>query len=307
MILSSSVARAKLLLLASCLMASPALAQVPSQPVPGSIYQQPGTYQQPVQYGQPQSGSVDPASAAGLSMRIGELEERVRQLNGQVEQLSHMVRTLQGQQGGPSADAGSRSSATVMSQPQGTGDADFYEGAPGRGEPPQILGQLPAGGLDLSGALDQPTGGYGAPSAQGGQGGGTQLAAAPSGDPRSDYDTAYGHVLRGEFDVAEASFRQFVDTYPDNELTGNAQYWLGESLFARGRYRDAADAFLAGYTEHPESAKAPDSLFKLGMSLKELGERDAACASLSEISRKFPEAPAAVRERAQSEMDKSGC
>jgi tol-pal system protein YbgF len=184
------------------------------------------------------------------------------------------------------------------------------------GAPPQNLGQVPGQPLDLSSALGQPLPEsqqqqtLGAPTlgtpVQGGQQN-PQLVLAPSSDPKDAYDLSYGYILRGEFDLAEASFKQFLTQFPNDPLAGNAQYWLGESLFARGSYRDAADAFLKGYSDYPASAKAPDSLYKLGMSLKELGQAEAACSSFSEIARRYPNAPQAVRERARSEMQKSGC
>ncbi len=67
-----------------------------------------------------------------------------------------------------------------------------------------------------------------------------------------------------------------------------AAYWLGESLFQRQRYRDAAEAFLNVSTKYETSPKAPDALFRLGQSLAALGEKEAACASLGEVVRKFP-------------------
>lgn len=262
----------------------------------------------------------DPASAAALSMRIAQVEEQMRHLNGQIEQMAHVLRQLEQRLGiasggddfrlRDSAGTGweTRSDAGGWQPPLVDPEADGLP-EPGAGEPPRILGQVPGRPLDLTGALDPP-GGFGQPDGHSGHepAAGEQTAALPlSGVPRDDYDTAYGYILRGDFAGAEQGFRQFMSHYPDNELAGNAQYWLGESLFARARYRDAADAFLAGYTEYPDNAKAPDSLFKLGLSLKELGQRDAACATLAEIDRRYPNAPQAVRERARSEIEKSGC
>lgn len=251
----------------------------------------------------------DPTSAASLSMRISQVEEQMRHLNGQIEQMAHTIRQLERQFGhAPSV------SEADSQFPGGGGwqvDTEAAQGLDrlpeqGQGEPPRILGQVPGQPLDLSDTLDLP-GGFGEGS-EGGSGDADQFAALPvSGEPRRDYDTAYGYILRGEFAAAEQGFQQFLEHYPEDELAGNAQFWLGESLFARARYRDAADAYLVGYTEYPDGAKAPDSLFKLGLSLKELGQREAACATLTEIDRRYPNAPQVVRERAHSELDKSGC
>lgn len=277
-----------------------------------------------------QSG-YDPASAANMSLRITTLEDQIRQLNGQVEQLTFQLRQMQDMMRRMSEDTEYRfqemghggvpaNAPSVAGQPH----VMQYPQQPS-GQPQMLgqgLGQAPTGApvqgagqpLDLSQALGQPgTLGLGQPGQQGQILGappqplGAQLVAAPTNSPKDAYDLSYGYILRGEFDLAEASFRDFLTRFPGDELAGNAQYWLGESLYARGNYRDAADAFLKGFNNYPDSAKAPDSLYKLGMSLKELGQTDAACSTFAELPRRYPRAPQAVQERARSEMQKSGC
>lgn len=128
-----------------------------------------------------------------------------------------------------------------------------------------------------------------------------------TGDPRTDYDEAYSHAVNGDYATAEQGFRTFLESYPDDQLAANAQYWLGESLFAQQNYREAADAFLKTYTDHPGSSKSPDSLLKLGMSLRGLGESDAACATFSELLNKYPNAAPAVLSQARDERRLAQC
>ena len=96
-----------------------------------------------------------------------------------------------------------------------------------------------------------------------------------AGDPQRRLRARLQRILTGDYDVAETGFRQFLAIYPDDARAPDAQYWLGESLFARGDYREAADEFLSGYKAYPQSGKAPDTLLKLGLSLAGLGEREA--------------------------------
>jgi len=42
------------------------------------------------------------------------------------------------------------------------------------------------------------------------------------------------------------------------------KYWLGESLFQRQRYRDAAETFLTVSTSTKSTSRAPDALLRLG-------------------------------------------
>jgi tol-pal system protein YbgF len=86
-----------------------------------------------------------------------------------------------------------------------------------------------------------------------------------------------------------------------------AQYWLGESMYQRQRYRDAAEAFLGVSTKFETSARAPDALLRLGQSLAAMGEREAACASLAEVSRKYPRASVAVRQGVEREQKRVRC
>ncbi|TYC52046.1 tol-pal system protein YbgF [Rhodobacterales bacterium] len=128
-----------------------------------------------------------------------------------------------------------------------------------------------------------------------------------SGDPRTDYDEAYSHAVNGDYAAAEQGFRTFLENYPDDELAANAQYWLGESLLSQQNYREAADAFLKTYTDHPGSKKSPDSLLKLGVSLRGLGEGQAACATFSELLNKYPNAAPAVLTQARDERRRAQC
>src|SRR5262249_5295384 len=124
----------------------------------------------------------------------------------------------------------------------------------------------------------------------------------PSQTPRDEFDLAYGYVLRKDYALAEDSFRNFLTKYPSDRLAGDATYWYGESLFQRQRFRDAAEAFLNVSTKFESNSRAPDALLRLGQSLAALGEKEAACASLGEVLRKFPRATAAVRQGVDREQ-----
>ncbi len=141
------------------------------------------------------------------------------------------------------------------------------------------------------------------PSATGAQ----QMVMAPSNTPKDEYDLAYGYVLRKDYALAEESLRGFIKKYPNDRHAADAGYWLGESLFQRQRYRDAAETFLEVSTRHEKSARAPESLLRLGQSLAALREKDAACATLAEIPRKYPRAAANVKQSVEREQKRVGC
>ncbi len=137
---------------------------------------------------------------------------------------------------------------------------------------------------------------------------GEQLATLPpSATPRDEYDMAHGYMLHKDYALAEQAFRDFLRKHPDEKLVPEAQYWLGESLFQRQRYRDAAESFLAVSTKFERSGKAPDALLRLGQSLAALNQKEAACATLAEVGRKFPRASASVKRGVTQEQKRAHC
>jgi tol-pal system protein YbgF len=137
---------------------------------------------------------------------------------------------------------------------------------------------------------------------------GAQLATLPpSGSPKDEYDMAYGYVLHKDYALAEQAFRDFLRKYPDEKLVPDAQYWLGESMFQRQRYRDAAESFLAVSTKFEHAGKAPDALLRLGQSLAALNQKEAACATLAEVARKYPRASASVMRGVAQEQKRAHC
>lgn len=137
---------------------------------------------------------------------------------------------------------------------------------------------------------------------------GQQLATLPpSASPQDEYDMAYGYVLHKDYSLAEQAFRDFLRKYPNEHLVPDAQYWLGESLFQQQRYRDAAESFLAISTKFEHSGKAPDSLLRLGQSLAAMNQKEAACATLAEVGRKYPRASAGVKRGVTQEQKRAHC
>jgi tol-pal system protein YbgF len=247
--------------------------------------------------------SASPAyrtTAGGDGARVESLENQVRTLSAQVQQLSDQVRSLGGNP--------RRSEYTPPSAPGSSSDFGSTTVSQNDAIGGMIAGEAPA--ISSGPPIPDAGGGISTPSA-----GATPVpvvtaALPPAGDgsnPKQLYETAYGYLLQRDYGAAEAAFDDFLKRHPSDSLSGNAQYWLGESHFVRGQYKAAASAFLKGYQTYGQSQKAPDSLLKLAMSLDRLGQRDAACSSYAELNIKFPNAPQSVKARAQSERQRVGC
>jgi tol-pal system protein YbgF len=265
--------------------------------------------------GQPQQQQpMQQGSASDLGLRLNQLENQMRQMNGRIEQLEHQNRQLQEQVG---RGGGAGGSAAPSAAPQRSGQAAPPPPVPpqnssagsGPGAPPQNLGTLPGGGA---------TGGSGPlvlapPTVAGASGGdvrdtpgGVAPIAAPTNSPDDEYALATGFLQRKDYDLAEVSFRQFTESHPQDRRVGDALYGLGESFYQRGQHRDAIEPFLTVVTDHAGSARAPESLLRLGQSLAQIGEKENACATFGEIEKKYPRATNTKAQGAR-ERQRLGC
>ena len=129
----------------------------------------------------------------------------------------------------------------------------------------------------------------------------------PEASPLEQYEFATSFLKVGDYNMAERAFREFVDINPDNDLSGNAQYWYAETFRIRQLYTDAASAYLEGYQKYPKSEKAPINLLKLGVSLVQIGEKDQGCLMIAGVKKQYPNATQSVLQKAKYEEKKFEC
>jgi tol-pal system protein YbgF len=125
--------------------------------------------------------------------------------------------------------------------------------------------------------------------------------------PEALYNQAYGALQRKEYATAEKDFRAFLEANPSHKLSPNAQYWLGESYFARGNYKAASAVFAESYQKFPKATKAPDSLLKLGLSLSQQKRDKDACTVLRQLAKEYPKASGTIASRTEDELEKLKC
>jgi tol-pal system protein YbgF len=206
---------------------------------------------------------------------------------------------------GDAFDPAANPSAPGAPRPLGTSTA--------ANEPPPPISDAPGprqigAPLDLSTPIPRPPGDLPPPPPSNPSGtGAMQATLPPANTPKDQYDLAYGYVLHKDYALAAEGFRGFLRQYPTDRLAPEAQYWLGESLFQQQQYRDAAESFLAVSTKYETTARAPEALLRLGQSLAALGEKEAACASLGEVLRKYPHASSSVKQAVDREQKRGHC
>lgn len=268
-------------------------------------------------------------------LRVGQLEEEIRRLNGRIEELSFQIIQMQERMRQNQEDAEFRFQALEGTAPAGgstppsNGTSDSGAGQQGALTPPSqdttgstagatggtTTGTASAGGTapdagslgqmifdgqgNLSTTLNEDT--------VGANGSGAATASLSADNPDALYAEAYNLVLAGDYPEAEAAFQDYIDIYPDGDRAADANFWLGESQFSQGNFNDAARTFLNAHQNHEGSEKAPEMLLKLGMSLAALENRETACATYREVLSRYPDVSAAVRDKVLREQDSAGC
>lgn len=259
--------------------------------------------------GAPEAGA-EGGGAADIEVRMERLEQQMRDLTGRVEEMTNRV---------------DRIGRRVARIGGGNGGAERL----GRSAPPAFGAmappRLPAAGLTPPAAgLAPPEAGVpGSPedtltpptplvprSADRGGAGGPHPPSGgvlPSGPASKQYNFAFGLLKEADYPAAEEALRSFVQQHPDSALAGDAQYWLGETYYARRQYHQAAGAFAEGYRRYPKGPKAAEDLLKLGMSLARSGGRRNACLAFAQLAHDFPHSGGAVKARAAAERKRLGC
>ena len=286
-------------------------------------------------------GDLGRPIAARLELRISQLEGQIRSLTGQIEQVGFQINQVSRKLDGLTNDVYARlerleqqavvpgaglaspadlqqqvgeapgqapeqpaiaSLSTARTQAPSTTGGQLASGEAGS----QVIGSVPASSLEA--LRQQAAQGTLQPGAAAQQPQATQSASAGQfANAKAQYDHAFGLLSQANYPAAEQALGAFLASHPQDPLAGNAKYWLGETQYVRGQYREAAVTFAEGFQQYPNSAKAPDNLLKLAKSLSALGQNEDSCGTLNELLRRYPKAPANVLQQAQRERQRLSC
>ena len=130
--------------------------------------------------------------------------------------------------------------------------------------------------------------------------------------PQDVYQAAYIDISKGSYSLAIAGFREFLRRYPDHDLAGNAQYWIGEAYLSLARGYGASDQdkateslnqavleFRKVLANYPRGEKVATAVYKEALALIELKQPQIAQQRLQYLVDNFPQAEEAplARER----------
>ncbi|HWT10336.1 MAG TPA: hypothetical protein VN329_14315 [Roseomonas sp.] len=212
--------------------------------------------------------------AQQLLARVGELEEQVRRMRGQLDVAENANRRL---------------SEDVEKL---RGDMDFR------------LQQLEGGGRP---AAPRPLQGPAAAQAPAPH----QAPAPPPQQPgprTAERAIAEGQAALGRQDyaAAEAAAREVLQGRPGPRAQ-DANLLLGEALLGRRQFQNAALAFNDAYNVNRRSSRAPEALLGLANSFQGFGARREACDTLDQLRSDFTQLPNALAQRVADSRRRAQC
>ena len=214
-------------------------------------------------------GGESDKQVSALSRQVDSLSETLTTLTGRVDELSTRLDTLTRQlrTGQAPATSGSAAPRPPSAAPSGTA----VPASPGTAAPGPVAA-VP------------------------------QRPSAASLQPQDIYQAAYIDFSKGSYSLAIAGFREFLRRYPDHELAGSAQYWIGEAYLSLARgfsdsgqndkstesLEQAVQEFKKVLANYPRADKVPTALYKEALALIDLKQPAQAQARLQYLVDNFP-------------------
>ena len=230
------------------------------------------------------------ASLIAAAQRIDRLEEEVRDLTGQVEELTYKLGR---------ADAQIASMSSLLAG-EGPGDEAFTD-----------LGTTSDGRFGEAAGETAPAGATGGPVDLTGAGRAADPADAVAVElpfnPEAAFEYADAFLLSSDYASASAAFALFVDSFPDHPRASDAQFRIGEIALATGDNPAAAEAFIKHIQTYPNDPRTPEAYVKLGSAFARMGENGEACKVLGAMNAKFSNISTELRARADRERARAEC
>jgi TolA-binding protein len=174
------------------------------------------------------------------------------------------------------------------------------------------LSSLPQGGIPAGAAPSGPP--QAAPNASPNQGtapdSGTDNqppSTSPSGPPPTNtqpsagdmYRGAYADYISARYSLASSEFTDLIKAYPDDNLSGNGWYYLGEMQMRTHKPTLAIKDYDQVLTRYVDNAKVPAALLHKAQALIDTHQNEAAERELHSLIQRFPVSPEASQARAK--------
>jgi tol-pal system protein YbgF len=127
-----------------------------------------------------------------------------------------------------------------------------------------------------------------------------QQAPQPQAPPVNDlYQGGLRDYNSARYDLAAGEFGDVLKNYPQDDLAGNAQFYIGEIAYRQGKYADAIKAYNVVLQQFAGNPKAPAAALRKGEAELSLDQRDAGIRDLRGLISRYPQTPEASQARSR--------
>ncbi|MGK2907585.1 MAG: tol-pal system protein YbgF [Desulfuromonadales bacterium] len=121
------------------------------------------------------------------------------------------------------------------------------------------------------------------------------LSASPAqgeGSATEVYLQAFGDYASGRYQIAIQGFETFMQRFPNNSYSSNAQFWLADCYFNQQQYPLAIQEFERVLKNYSNAPKSPDALLKIAIAHLQLGATDKARQTIDILNQRYPKSTA---------------
>lgn len=242
----------------------------------------------------------------GVNVKVQNLQnasgQKSDQLSGQVQSLNDSLDELRARLGRIEKSLGDiqasqqATSAALTNIPQGGAPAAGPGGASPATQPNPSMANnnpVPVGKPNPGTPLNTVTPGAGEQSYPVQPG----ASAGPSADEM--YRTAYGDYMSGKNALSASEFGELIKAYPDDNLAGNAYYYLGEMDLRGGKPSAAIRDYDHVLEHYPDNSKLPAAHLHKGDALVAMRQNEAGIREYRALIQRFPNSPEAAQARAK--------
>ena len=225
-------------------------------------------------------------SISRMTTQVGAMQQAMssqnenQQLSGQMQALNDSVDELKTRIG--------KLDATLQSM---QGQLQNVQNPSNTGQQP--TGPSPAGPNGM--ADNTPPAGSAAPSQSTANNAGANLAPPL----QQTYQAGLRDYNSAKYELSNSEFSDVVKYYPQDDLAGNAHYYMGEIAYRQGKYSQAVKQYDVVLEQFAGNPKAPAAQLRKGESLVESQQRDAGAEELRSLIQRYPQTPEAAEARSK--------
>jgi tol-pal system protein YbgF len=112
------------------------------------------------------------------------------------------------------------------------------------------------------------------------------------------YRTAYSDYMTGKYPLAASEFSDLIAAYPDDNLSGNAYFYLGEIDVRTQKPTAAVKSYDHVLEHYPDNQKIPAAHLHKAEALISMKQNDAGVRELKALIQRFPNSPEAAQAKA---------